>query len=154
MILYGSCLWDLYSEKCERLYKAWNVGVRIAFNVSRYTHKYLIESISNVLHPKVLLSSRYIGFHKTLNEKCTKPVVKILSKLNAYDLRTVYGNNLKKISISCNTEISELTPCMVKEKMNYRQIANEDIYGGLISSMTYYWQERQSYQFPILTEKR
>ena len=118
----------MYSEKCERLYKAWNVGVRIAFNVSRYTHKYLIESISNVLHPKVMLSSRYIGFHKTLSEKCTKPVVKILSKLNTYDLRTVYGSNLKKISISCNTEIGELTPCIVKEKMRYRQISNEDIW--------------------------
>ena len=126
--MYGSCLWDLFSEKCERVYKAWNVGVRISFNISRFTHKYLIESISNVLHPKVILSSRYVGFHKTLNEKCTKPVVKILSKMNAYDLRTQYGNNLHNISKSSNTEISELTPLIVKEKMKYRQVDNEDIW--------------------------
>ena len=64
MSLYGSCLWDLFSDKSERLYKAWNVGVRIAFNVSRLTHRYLIEPISNVLHPKVILSSRFIDFKK------------------------------------------------------------------------------------------
>ena len=101
---------------------------KIAFNVSRYTHKYLIETISNVLHPKVMLSSRYIGFHKTINEKCTKPVVKILSKLNTYDLITVYGHFLQKISISCNTEINELTHSIVKEKMRYRKVSNEDIW--------------------------
>ena len=46
--------------------------------------------------------------------------------MNAYDLRTQYGNNLHNISKSSNTEISKLTPLIVKEKMKYRQVDNED----------------------------
>ena len=126
MSLYGSCLRDLFSEKCDRLYKAWNVGIRISYNVSRYTHKYLIESISNTLHPKVVLSSRYVGFFQTLKEKCTKPVVRIMSKMNAYDLRTTYGRNLNYIGRACNTEINELSPNIVKTKMKYREIDDEN----------------------------
>ena len=53
-------------------------------------------------------------------------MVKILSKINAYDQRTTYGCNLKNISISCNTEISDLTPSIVKDKMKYREIPNEE----------------------------
>ena len=30
---YGSCLWDMFSADCEKLYKSWNVAVRQAFNV-------------------------------------------------------------------------------------------------------------------------
>ena len=38
---YGSCLWDIFSNDCEKLYKSWNVTVRQAFNVDRCTHTYL-----------------------------------------------------------------------------------------------------------------
>ena len=98
MSLYGSCLWDLFSEKCERLYKAWNVSVRIALNVSRYTHRYLIEPVSKTLHPKVILCSRFVKFHNTLQAHSSKPAVKFLSKICTNDLRTTYGSNLYKIS--------------------------------------------------------
>ena len=126
MSLYGSCLWDLFSHKCERLYKAWNVCVRISFNLSRYTHRDLIEPVSNVLHPKVILSSRYIGFHQTLTGKCNKAAVKMMSNLNRNDLRTSYGKNLNNISKACNIQISELSPRRVKESMKYKELSNED----------------------------
>ena len=54
---YGSGLWDLYSSDCQRLYTAWNVAVRQAFQVPNTTHRYLIESISGCSHPKVMLAS-------------------------------------------------------------------------------------------------
>jgi hypothetical protein len=40
---YGSGLWDLSSKEVDRLYKSWNVGVRMAFGVPPTTHRYLIE---------------------------------------------------------------------------------------------------------------
>ena len=52
---YGSSLWDLYSKGCERIYAAWNVAIRICFNVDRSTHRYLIEELSDSIHPKVML---------------------------------------------------------------------------------------------------
>ena len=63
---HGSGLWDLFSSDCDRLYKAWNVAVIHAFGVANTTHRYLIEDISKSLHPKVMLSSRYCSFVKSL----------------------------------------------------------------------------------------
>ena len=55
---YGSGLWDIFSADCEKLYKSWNVSIRNAFNVDRCTHRYLIETISESMHPKVMLACR------------------------------------------------------------------------------------------------
>ena len=126
MSLYGSCLWNLFSEKCERIYKAWNVSVRMALNVSRYTHRYLIEAVSNTLHPKVILCSRFVKFHNTLKEHCSKPAVKFLSKICTNDLRTTYGSNLNKISKAGNVQVSDLNPNEVKQSMAYMKIPQQE----------------------------
>ena len=51
---YGSGLWDLQSAECERLYKSWNVAVRIGFGVPPSTHRYLIEPLSGTPHAKTM----------------------------------------------------------------------------------------------------
>ena len=63
---YGSALWDIFSADCDRFYKAWNVCIRIIFNLDRRTHRYLIEPLSNSLHPQVMLASRFVKFLRTL----------------------------------------------------------------------------------------
>ena len=63
---YGSNLWDLFSSKCDKIYRAYNVSVRQTFKVPRETHRYLIELISDSVHPKVFLSSRFVKFNNSL----------------------------------------------------------------------------------------
>ena len=63
---YGSSWWDIFSAECERVYAAWNVAVRHAWNVPNTTHRYLIEVISSCTYPKVMLASRYVTFSKSL----------------------------------------------------------------------------------------
>ena len=77
---FMSCLWDLFSADCEHLYKAWNVAVRLAWSVPNTTHRYLIEPISESLHPKVMLSSRYVSFVKRLSSS-PKYVIRVLASL-------------------------------------------------------------------------
>ena len=67
---YGSSLWDIFSPDCERLFAAWNVAIRMCFDVHRATHRYFIEEMSDSLHPKVMLCSRFVSFHQSLL-KCT-----------------------------------------------------------------------------------
>ena len=62
---YGSPLWDPLSNSCEKIYSSWNVTMRNVLNVDRTTHRYLIEPLSNTLHPKIMLISRMIGFYKS-----------------------------------------------------------------------------------------
>ena len=45
---YGSGLWDSSSSSCERLYKSWNVAVRLGYGLPPTAHRYLIEVISSI----------------------------------------------------------------------------------------------------------
>ena len=118
---YSSSLYDLYCAKLDQLYKTWNKTVRMLYDVPMDTHTYLIESISKSLHPKVMLCSRFINFHK-INLSCSKPSVQLLARLSSNDLRTKYGRNLRNISEDCDTPLDELTKTNVKQKMKYKVV--------------------------------
>lgn len=122
---YSSSLYDLFSAKLEQLYKTWNKTVRILYNVPMDTHTYLIETISKSLHPKAMLSARFIGFHKT-NLLCLKSSVRLLTGLFTLDQRTNYGRNLKNISDDCNIPIDELTKVKIKKLMTYKPVPNNE----------------------------
>ena len=131
---YGSNCYDLFSNSCDRLYRAWNVAVRKIFKVDRTSHRYLIEAISQCLHPKVILSSRFVKFHGN-NLKCNKPIIRTLSSLCKDDNKTVYGRNLYNISRSCKIDVPSLTPQLVKTTMSYFPVP-----------------ENQLWRLPIVTE--
>ena len=50
----------------------------------------------------------------------------MLAKLCEKDLRTTYGNNLRKISNICELSIDELTSQEVKRKMKYRETPQDE----------------------------
>ena len=134
---YGSGLWDLFSSDCERLYRAWNVAIRQAWKIPNTTHRYLIESISESLHPKVMLASRYITFVKSLLASPKYPV-RVFAQLCHADYRTIVGRSLSKISRECKQDIfdpSKLTSFEVKRKMKYFPVPPD-----------------QSWRIPILSE--
>ena len=84
---YGSYLWDIFSQDVERLYKSWNVAIRQIYNVSRCTHRYLIEKLYKSMHPKTMLCSRYVGFYRSLVGSSKLPV-RFLARLFENDKRT------------------------------------------------------------------
>ena len=123
---YGSNLWDIFSTGCERIFKSWNVSIRQAFEVDRCTHRYLIESISKSLHPKVMLASRYMSFHQFLISS-TKLSVRIMARLFERDGRTVLGRTLHQISSECNlSDITFLTSQTVKKNSRYYRVPPEE----------------------------
>ena len=60
----GSCLWNLYNRDTDRLYKSYNVATY--YSLPCTTHRYFIEQLCDVYHPKVLLCSRFIHFYETI----------------------------------------------------------------------------------------
>ena len=116
---YGSCLWDLYSQDVDRIYKSWNVTVRNVFNLPWTTHRYFIESVSGCAHPKTLLSSRFVKFVDSLSSS-KKASVRYLASIAKGDQRTLLGRTLENIRNECAVdEVSLLTPRTVKEKLKY-----------------------------------
>ena len=101
---YGSQLWDLYSDSCEKLYKSWNVSMRNVFNLDRRSHRYLLESFTGQTHPKVMLATRLVRFYR--NQLISpKFKMRFLIRLATDDKRTVLGRTLANISEECNCSV-------------------------------------------------
>ena len=47
---YGSVLWKLNSFECERLYRSWNIAIKMIFNLPFACHKQFVESLVDILH--------------------------------------------------------------------------------------------------------
>lgn len=99
--------------------------MRQAFHIDRRTHCYLIEIISQSLHPKVFLSSRFVQFANSMYT-CKKQSVRLSANLYKHDNRTVFGKNLTAISKSCNIPVDCLTPQKVKSDMKFFQVPPEE----------------------------
>ena len=125
---YGSNLWDIFSADCEKLFKSWNVAIRMAFNVDRCTHRYLIETISNSIHPKTMLASRYVTYHRSLINS-PKLCVRFLARLFERDNRTVLGKTLDMLCKLCDKEdLSLLSSNYVKSKLSYYNVPDEEMW--------------------------
>ena len=137
---YGSNLYSLFSSECERLYTSWNIAVRDCFNIPRMSHKYLIEEISQTVHPFVALSSRLVKFDNSLINT-TKSFLRLLVNLKRTDYRTNHGKNLRKISSKCGlTNLEELNCQIVKSSLKYFQIPENETWrlGGINDMLDIY----------------
>ena len=124
----GSCLWDLFSSDCDRLYRAWNVTMRQALNLPRNTHRYLIEAVSNCLHLKVMLCSRYCKFVNAIMTSPKYPV-RLMGSLCLNDQRTIMGKNLSNIRKGCGVKRqSDLTPAFVKKNLRYFKVPECEVW--------------------------
>ena len=102
--------------------------MRKLFGVDRKTHRFLIEPLSESLHPKVMLLSRMVGFYKA-QTKSPKFCLRFLIKLAEIDKRTVIGKTLDHIRTSCGLALNEnpkLRPALVKKSLKYREIKEDE----------------------------
>ena len=118
---YGSSLWNIFGGQCDRLYTAWNNAVRDGFGIPRASHRYLIEEVSGHMHPMVMLSSRFLKFHQTL-QKCSKSSIRYLCQLSTQNQRTSYGQNLSRIAVNMN---GELSCAKIKKVMRYCSVPED-----------------------------
>ena len=98
------------------------------FNLDRCTHRYLIEPLSQCLHPKVMIASRFVTFYKSLIT-CNKFGVRFLARISERDNRTVLGNTLRQLLDKCSMTESEpdvLTAPLVKKKLSYFDMPMEE----------------------------
>ena len=127
--LYGSNLWNLFSKDCERLYTTYNVAIRNILKVDKRTHRFLIEPLSEAHHLKTMLMSKFISFHNALLS-CSKFPVRFLARLLESDLRSVHGQNLNNIAVSCSlswpSDLKKINSKLVKKTVCYRSIPEQE----------------------------
>ena len=97
---YGAMLWDLYGEKAGQLYRSWNTSVKVAWDVPRATHTYLVDNLLScgLLNVKQQLVSRFVNFFRSLL-KSQSTEVKVVASIVARCARSITGRNLKNIQL-------------------------------------------------------
>ena len=123
--IYGSNLWDIFSKDSERLYTSYNVTIRNALNLDKRTHRYLLEPLAETVHLKTMILSRYVSFFKSLI-KCRKFPVRFLARVQQFDMRTVLGKTLRKLTELCDVAVCDLNTSIVKKKIKYKSIPDEE----------------------------
>lgn len=103
----------LYSDEVTRIFSSWNVTVRNVYNIPWTTHRYLIEGVSNSVHPKTMMCSRLVKFLECL-KSCSKGSVRYLVNLVYNDRRTLTGRTVTKIARDCDVERSTLCSSIAK----------------------------------------
>ena len=67
---YGSMLWDLSSESAGQVCRSWNTCVKLAWDVPRWTHNYLVDNLLGGDLPPVKkkLMCQYVNFFQKLRK--------------------------------------------------------------------------------------
>ena len=134
---YGSMLWDLSSEYCERFFKAWNIQARLAFGVPMMTHTYLIENVlcADVPSLRSQVVSRYPNFSRNLENSPSKEV-KFLYRIVKEDPYSVTYKNMNYVNTECGEDVSMYTSGKVRELVPNRSVPeNESWRCGLLSTL-------------------
>ena len=92
--LYGSPLWQLYSEEHQKLNRSWNTAVKIIWNLPYATHTRFLEDLCPVQHLEHVLISRYIGFIQNLT-KSSKGILRLIFGSCMSNQSSVTGKNLQ-----------------------------------------------------------
>jgi len=116
--LYGSNLWDLFCVNTVKLYTSWNTAIRILFGLPRQTHRYFIEQISEQIHLKTMLCSRFVSFCESMC-KSRKLSIRLLFDLCKNDQRTKLCKNLSNIANETYVDKLSLNKSLVKSNMIY-----------------------------------
>ena len=92
---YGAMLWDLFGEGAGQLYRSWNTCVKLAWDLPRSTHNYLVDNLLSGSLPSVRqkLLCQYIGFYQKLRSSASWEV-RILANIVGSDAASVTGKNL------------------------------------------------------------
>ena len=93
--VYGSSLWDLSGKEAGMMMSAWRTGHKLAWDVPRNCHTYLVEEVlaAGVANLEASLLLRFHGFFKGLLASPSHEVA-VVALLAARDRRSTLGSNL------------------------------------------------------------
>ena len=113
---YGSMLWDLNSEMCGQFCRSWNTCVKLAYNIPRSTHTYLVEHClaAGFVPVRTEMMARYVKFHQNLLQSKSFEV-QVLVNLVSKDIRSTTAKNIALIEKEAGKTANNLSPQQVRE---------------------------------------
>ena len=126
MSLYGSPLWDLFSNPVDSLEKTYNRSVRMMLNIPLQTHKYLIEPLSQQPHLRFLMYKRFINFRMKIL-KSSKKILKHVLQICENNCGSVTGSNLRNLMLLCDKDSISKIDCSDIDELWYSPVPDHTI---------------------------
>ena len=101
---YGAMLSNLFGDGANKVFNSWSTAVKVAWKVSRATHRYIVDSVlaAEFYTVKQLLLGRYVNFFHGLRDSLSQEV-RIVANIVGRSARSVTGRNL--LGIERETEL-------------------------------------------------
>ena len=125
--LYGAMLWDLYGGMADKVYKAWNTCIKLAWHVPRSTHTYLLDHLLDVglCHIRTDILTRYCKFFKRLlNSASTE--VRIMANISSRDIRSTTGSNIRNLEAETKLDLWSASPRQVRKVLEEKVVKVPD----------------------------
>ena len=140
--LYGAMLWDFSSDICGQVFRSWNTCVKLAWNVPRSTHTYLVDNLLAVNHLSIKkqLLGKFVNFFKNLIQSNSREV-QILANVVARDVRSVTGKNLILIEKETGLDPWRTSSSEVRDRVPDKTTPEEDLWR--LPLLCQYWYKRE-----------
>ena len=129
---YGSNLWDLGSTEANMFTNAWRTGHKLAWDVPRGCHTYLVDEVlaPQVPSMKTSLLSKFVGFFRSLITSPSSEVM-VVAMLAARDVRSNIGKNLTLVRETTGLDPWVARPGQLRAALNLsdrREVPELDFY--------------------------
>ena len=113
---YGSNLWQLDSEMTNQYFSAWRTCVKLAWQLPRATHTYLVDHFlsCDMTSVRTDVLARYAKFLQGLRNSPSREVAVMFGVVRG-DVQTTTGYNVNLIRLETAMDPTSATPASVKK---------------------------------------
>jgi hypothetical protein len=104
----------LFYHEAGMVENSYSMAMRIMFGLPRETHRYFIEPLTDTRHIKFDLIERFLNLLSKIR-KSKKDTLKYVLERVMYDVGSVTGRNMNRITNLCNLDsIDSIQPSIVR----------------------------------------
>ena len=103
-------MWDLYGVRAEQCYKAWSTAVKLAWDMPRTTHTWVVDNLlsCNLASARERILANYVGYLNRLGSSASWEV-RILAEVQSRDAGSVTGRNTINLKEEFGTDPRKMT---------------------------------------------
>ena len=113
-VMYGSPLWNLNSDATRSVCVSWRKSLRRIWRIPFNAHCDIVSLISNEIPMELVLLFRFYTFFKNVINS-ENQVIKTISEAALQNVRSTFGNNVRKIMSMLETNATDLSMLSLEE---------------------------------------
>ena len=122
-------LWELYGNKANQLFNSWSTCVKLAWDIPRSTHTYIVEDVlaKDFFTVKQQLVGRFVDFFQKLL-KSPSSEIRVVANMAGRCPQSTTGGNLHKIQLETGLDPWQVSGWKFKESIGRSRVTRQDAF--------------------------